>query len=248
MWTYFAVFFAILLLLGVFIKRVYLTLTFKEEAEKKNLEEEIEEYVEDVDKKKISRDDKKRIAELDAEAEDHVKAGNEDEAIKCLVQVLAIDAAHLEAKRKLAILYMHKEMYAQASALLKELAGFDEDSVHYSNLGLALYKQNLFEEAKEAYQKAVSLDPSRPQRFISLTQVYRSLELPSLAIIAVGKAIELEPANIDYLFLLADIYVEMGYEDEAKAILNFILEKEPENKMARELIRGMKAKKEAGEK
>ena len=75
-----------------------------------------------------------------------LKAGKEEDAIKCFVQALALNELHDETQHRLAVLYLKKQMYGAAAALFKRLLESKEDPVYYSHLGLALYKQSSFEE------------------------------------------------------------------------------------------------------
>lgn len=154
---------------------------------------------------KISKEDRAKVEALCNRGETLVKAGKDDEAIKCFVQALAVYGAHNETLNKLAMLYLQKQMFSAAAALFKQLGELTQDAVHFSHLGLALYQQSDFEGAKEAYQKAVDLDSSRPQRFISLAQVYRSLGQPYNALVAVSKAVELDPENEEFKDLMKEI-------------------------------------------
>jgi tetratricopeptide (TPR) repeat protein len=245
MWTYLAIFFSLAVLAGIFVRRVFYYYKEKkggpEPGADKLVREKEEEAIEDK-LKKLSRADKKSVEELCEKAESKLKRGNEDEAIKFFVQALAVDDLHIEAQHKLAMLYMKKQMFSAAAALFKNLGELTREAVHYSHLGLALYRQSSFEEARDAYQKAVDLDPSRPQRFVSLAQVYRSLGQLHNTAVALNKAIEIDKENMDYLFLLVDVQAEMGNFDEAIEILNQILEMEPGNEEAMRLLKGMKTK------
>ena len=81
------------------------------------------------------------------------------------------------------------------------------------------------------------MDPSRPQRYISLAQVYRSLQQPNLAVIAINKALELDKDNLDFLFLLAEIHNEMQMLQDCELVLKKILELDAENKEAKALLK-----------
>ena len=198
--------------LAVFTRRV--VLLRKENApalprkRKKVVEEEVEEK-----KTRLKRGDKAKIENLMEKAEVKAGTGKVDEAVKFLVQLLAIDEDHIPAQNKLAMMYMKKEMYGAAAALFQRLAELEEDAVHYSHLGLALYQQQDHEGARAAYQRSVELDDSRPARFVSLGQVYRALGQYQNAIIAVGRAIELEEEGSkllkDYEGLIKEIEKEI---------------------------------------
>lgn len=235
MWTYLVIFVSISALLLVFLRRVIFVLRGKDIKKKEEKVEVKKEVVEE--KVKVSRKDKSTVEGLCKRGEAMMKAGKDEEAIKCFVQALALDPNHKDSLNKLGVLYMHKQMYGAASALFKNLSEIEEDSVHYSHLGLALYHQNEYEEAKEAYQKAVSLDPSRPQRFVSLCQVYRAQENNDLALAALEKAVDLDPKNVECLFLMTDLLFETENFDKGKDVVRMILEVDPDNEEAKKLLR-----------
>lgn len=198
----------------------------------------------EVDLIKISKADKTKIGSLLEQAEALLKSGNEDEAIKVFVQALAIDNNHIDTQQKLAMLYLQKQMFGAAAALFRRLSELTSDPLHYSHLGFVLYQQSSFDEARDAYQRAVDLDPSRPQRFVSLAQVYRSLGQYQNAVIALNKAIELDSENIEFFLLLAGVYLELENIDEANLALKTVLEKDPENQDAIAVLK--KIAKESG--
>ncbi len=219
----------------VFSRRMYLYFKKDSKVNKKKSHKEPEEPSE-ITKEKLSRADKELILQLCEKGDSFIKSGKEDEAIKCFVQALAIDQTHVETQNKLALLYMQKQMFAAASALFKQLSEQTNDPVHYSHLGLALYNQNDFEAARDAYQKAVELDDSRAQRFVSLAQVYRALQQHNLAIIALKKALEKEEGNLDFQFLLTEILMESGDLQGANGIIKGILENDPKNEEALKML------------
>lgn len=234
MWTYLIILLSLSLVLGIFFRRLYLynkgpVAPVAEPVEESELPE----------KKRISKDNRARAEALSKKGDGFIKAGKEDEAIKCFVQALAIDALHQETQHKLAVLYLQKQLYGAAAALFKQLSEISPDPVHFSHLGLALYSQSDFENAKSAYQKAVELDDSRPQRFVSLSQVYRSIGQLQHAVIALNKALAIEEDNMDFLFLMADLQISLGNTDGAKEILKKVLEIEPNNKDARAMLKGL---------
>ncbi len=233
MWTYLLIFFSLTVLVGVFVRRWILL--SKESScpccdplDNKSPEEE---------EVNLSRKDRSLAESLYEKGGRLLSVGKEEDAIKCFVQVLSLDPAHKETLHRLGVLYLQKQMFGPATALFQQLSEISPDPLHFSHLGLALFNQSDFENAKIAYQKALELDSSRPQRFVSLSQVYRALDMPLHSIIALNKAIELEDENIETLFLLADAKMEIKKLQCAKAILTKVLEIDPSNKNAKSLLR-----------
>ena len=234
MWTYLAIFLSVSVLVLVFARRVYLFAKTSQGGKEQPLAPKKVKEEEGAKAKAPTKKELTQVEELCKKADSSLKAGKEDEAIKLFVQALAIDELHAETQHKLAMLYMKKQMFRAAAALFKSLGEATEEAVHYSHLGLALYQQNLYEDALGAYQRAVDLDPSRAQRFVSLAQVYRALGQLQNAIIALNKALEMEEENLDYLFLLVDVQAELGNFDEAIELVNRLIEIDPKNAEAKE--------------
>lgn len=242
MWTYFVIFLSLALLVIVFIYRAVL---FYKKLHGGSVPDETKDVPSEGDsdadaKIKLSREEKEKAEALCKRGEALINAGKDEEAIKCFVQALSIDGAHLDTQQKLALLYLQKQMYSAAAALFQQLAQQTNDPMHFSHLGLSFYQQSDFENAKIAYQTAVDLDPSRPQRFVSLSQVYRSLGQLANAIIAVNKAVEIDQANVEFLYLLADLQIEAGNLVAAKETLNKLLGIDAENKEAKVLLKEIK--------
>jgi len=195
--------------------------------------------------KKVASDVQEQVENLCKRSEALLRQGKDDEAVKCFVQALALDEFHQETHHRLAMPYLKKQMFGAAAALFKQLGEVTGDPVHYSHLGLALYQQSNYPEALSAYQKAVEIDDSRPQRFISLAQVYRAMGKTNNAIVALKKSIEIDEQNLDNIFLLADLQIELENYDEAEVILKKLLEIEPEYVEAKTLLSELRKIKEA---
>lgn len=236
MWTYFTILFSFVLLVTIFARRAYLH--FRKKTMPEPAVQASKEQDESEGKKvRIAKDDREKVETLCKRGEALIQAGKDEEAIKCFVQALTIDAVHLETQQKLAMLYLQKQLYSAAAALFQQLAKQTNDAVHYSHWGLALYQQSDLENAKIAYQTAVDLDPSRPQRFVSLSQVYKALGQMNNAMIAVNKAIEIDQQNLEFLYLLADLQMEAGNYIAARETAEKILAMDAGNKHATGMLK-----------
>ncbi len=238
MWTYLLLFLSFATLVVVYVRRLFIFHNGKviEVKEDRGIMED-DETILFKTKDKLTKEEKLMVKEYSEKGEVLARLGREDEAIKLFVQALALDPEHVETQHKLAMLYMQKQLFGPAAALFKELGNITNDAVHYSHLGLAYYQQNLFDEAKQAYQVAVDLDPSRAQRFVSLAQVYRALGRNQNAVIAMNKAIEIEPTNIDFLFILSEIFIDMDKSLDARKTLEKILDLDPANTEAKKMLK-----------
>jgi cytochrome c-type biogenesis protein CcmH/NrfG len=235
MWTYLLIFLSLFCLLLIFVRRLYLVLIKKED---EKVEDKATEPTEKkFEKTRLSRDDKAEIERLYKRSVALIKRKEPKDAVKTLVQALAINPGYKEALKELGKLYLDQKMWGKASAVYKSLAENTNDPVDYSHLGLALYNDRVFDAAASAYQEAVSLDPKRPQRYVSLGHVYLDAEKTPLALIAFNKALHLEGDNVDYLLLVAETHKLLENFDDAKEILKKTMEVAPMGKMAPRILK-----------
>jgi superkiller protein 3 len=236
MLTFLAILICFMVIVGVFVHRWYALkkATFLEKEAEKNKENQPE-TEEEKSRKRLTARRREEITPLLQEADNALKYGKDDEAIRALVQVLSIFEEHHEAKEKLAFLYFQKQKFNSAAALFEDLAEKQNDPKHYSHLGLCLYQQSNYEEALKAYQAAVDLDETRPARFVSLAQVYRALSKNNHAIIALKKALDLDEKHIDGLALLVDLYFEAQDKENTLHHLRKLVVLAPENEEVRSL-------------
>lgn len=188
-------------------------------------------------KKRVSKDDKEELEKLYKRAVAFNRNGNIEEAVKLLVQALAVHPNFQDGLKELGKLYMDEKDWVKAAAVYKHLVELTNDPVDFSHLGLSLYKASEFEEAARAYQAAITLDPARSQRYISLGQIYRDAKKDLLALIAFNHAVQLEPENVEFLLLVADTNIDMQNFADAKAVLQTAVKLNPMSKIARKLLK-----------
>jgi tetratricopeptide (TPR) repeat protein len=173
-------------------------------------------------------------------AEQELKKGNVKDAEKHYIKAIAMNPAHIEAHAKLGAIYLNQEQFSKAELIYRKLVlAVGDDPVYFSNLGLSLFQQEKYEEAKGFYEKSIELDPGRPGRFYSLARINHLLNDIDNAFLNIQKALALDPDNLDYGLTLANWYVEKGMFADAKAILERIEQHWPGNTEAKELMREM---------
>lgn len=134
-------------------------------------------------------------------------------------------------------LYLQEKNYPEATETFEYLTKLNpKRDVYWSNLGLSLFSIKRYKEASIAYQKALDLNDKIPVRWINLALCLDSLDEPMKSIKAVTQALQLAPRNINYQFLLADLYMKMDNKVRAEEVLEHILQIEPTNKPAREKL------------
>lgn len=171
-------------------------------------------------------------------AEQDLKKGNVKDAEKNYIRVISMNPAHIEAHAKLGAIYLNQEQFSKAELIYRKLVlSVGDDPVYFSNLGLSLFQQEKYEEAKGFYEKAIELDPNRAGRFYSLARINHLLNDVDNAFLNIQKALALDTDNLDYGLTLAHWYIEKGMNADAKAILERIEQHWPENMECKELTK-----------
>ena len=97
----------------------------------------------------------------------------------------------------------------------------------YLNMGNILDDAQRFDEAAEAYQKAISLNAKDENAFYNLGIVYRNSNKPELAISAWKESARLNPANPAPRLAVAGYYFDAGFLDLAEKEYQDILQEWP---------------------
>lgn len=159
------------------------------------------------------------------------------EAEKILVQILSLKDDHIEANEQLALLYLQTKSYKKSENIYRKLSELSpKDPAVFTNLGLVLFHQNHFKEAVSAYEYALSLDPKHPTRHANIGQVYFVLRDFDQAVQHFKIAIKRAPKSVEFIFMLADTYREMGEYGQAKRMYVSVLDIEPYNAEARDEV------------
>mgnify|MGYP001324537598 CR=1 FL=1 len=171
-------------------------------------------------------------------AEVLLSAGDEIEAEKVLVSILAIDQKHIDAHILLASLYLKRKQYSRAEVLYRELVNLQKykQAGTLSNLAFCLFEQGRVNESIDFYQLALNVDDGNYKRYTNLAQVYFVTKDFLQAIELFKKALRLKPRDTDVLFMLADTYREAHMFLEAKKSYLKVLDYEPYNHAAQEEV------------
>jgi len=173
-----------------------------------------------------------------------LKKGHISEAEKLYIKAIAMDPSHREAYAKLGAIYLNQEQYGKAELIYRKLImAVSDDPVFFSNLGLSLFHQEKYSEAKEFYEKAIELDPNRAGRFYSLARINHLLDEVDKAFTNIEKALALDPDNLDYGLTLAHWQIEKNMHQEAKQVLETILQHWPDNAEAAQMLKQISGEK-----
>ncbi len=156
---------------------------------------------------------------------DKAKAMNIEEAISKYEQASKLDPTNHRILWKLALAYHKKEDWAKVASTCaqaeKQAPGFASYDFEH---GYALEQQakkgpTSWAEAKEPLQSAISKDPNLSEAYHELAEVLLRLDDEQGALNNYSKAIEVKPDNASYYGPLADLYIRLGFVDQAETVV-----------------------------
>jgi tetratricopeptide (TPR) repeat protein len=170
-----------------------------------------------------------------------------EEAIRNYRAAVKIDELFYPAKVNLAMLYNQMGEKDEAEGLLIEVLEEHPEmyEVAYS-LGLLSAEMEKYDRAAAYLEKAAKGMPERARVHYNLGLLLQSLGRDAKAESALLKALELEPANMDYLYALADHYLKRGRIQKARAIAEQMVATNPGHRIGYELMELIEKKHSAG--
>jgi len=137
---------------------------------------------------------------------------NFDEAIDCYEKLLQFEIDTPQIYYELGHLYLKKEDKINSISAFKLAVELDSENPFYNNsLAYAYSKAELYDDAIEHYQKAISLNPDTEWTSIvcqALGSIYAEVKGNIEAAISTYQAgIILDPTNYDLLIALGDVYM-----------------------------------------
>ncbi|MCK9294541.1 MAG: tetratricopeptide repeat protein [Desulfobulbaceae bacterium] len=105
-------------------------------------------------------------------------------------------------------------------------------SYFYFLWGKSAEAEEKYEEAMEAYEKALVCDPQAVYVNQKLAVLLFNMGKKEQAIVQLEKMIEEDPANIQNRLLLGNVYSSMGQHDQARAVYEAILKIAPDDPQA----------------
>lgn len=121
---------------------------------------------------------------------------------------------------------MHNDP-VHAETLLRAVCT-EEDANAMNVLGLALKKQDRFEEAVGLFEHVVALRPKSAQAHHNLATTYRALKRNDDAVVSMREAVRLDPESLPMRNDLADCLRRAGHDDEALAIFSRLVKEAPD--------------------
>jgi tetratricopeptide (TPR) repeat protein len=143
-----------------------------------------------------------------------------NQAIKELEKAIQLDDKNEQAYHNLAIVHIDLKNWQKAAQLLTRAAALNPKNANYQFLlGRSYQELGESEQARNAYENATSLDPNfyKPSYFLGM--VYTDLDEPQKAMQAYTDACTKNGRFIPAYGALANLYIEYGFLDNAKQVL-----------------------------
>jgi tetratricopeptide (TPR) repeat protein len=159
---------------------------------------------------------------------DKAKAMNIDEAISKYEQATKLDPTNHRIMWKLALAYHKKEDWQKVASTC---ASAEKQAPTFANYyfehGYALEQiakkpgqtsNTPWTEAKDPLQQAIQKDPNLGDAYHELAEVLLHLDDEQGALNNYAKAIEVKPDELGFYGPLADLYMRLGYVDQAEQV------------------------------
>jgi len=143
-----------------------------------------------------------------------------DKSAEIFTRLSRLNERNVRILSRLADIYYEKGELDQAYELYRRITTIEPATenarVAYLNMGNILDEMQRFDEAVDAYQKAIAISPKDAAAYFNMGIAYKHAGKPELAIFSWKKASELNPADANPQVALADYYYERGFYDLAE--------------------------------
>jgi len=143
-----------------------------------------------------------------------------DKSAEIFTRLSRLNERNVRILSRLADIYYEKGELDQAYELYRRITTIEPATenarVAYLNMGNILDEMQRFDEAVEAYQKAIAISPKDAAAYYNMGIAYKHAGKPELAIFSWKKASELNPGDANPQVALADYYYERGFYDLAE--------------------------------
>lgn len=156
---------------------------------------------------------------------DKDRGSDVDTAISKYEQAVQLDPSNYRILWKLATAYQKKEAWDKVAATCAKAETLAPTHADYFFLhGYALEQQALkgptnWSDAKGPLEQAAKLDPNMADAYFDLAEVMLHLDDEKAALENYTKAIDAQPDKLAFYGPLADLYIRLGFYDQADQVL-----------------------------
>lgn len=138
-------------------------------------------------------------------------------AEKALLTILRVDERNSTAYNRLGILYAQQKAYDDAIECFEIAQSLEPSASSLHNVGLIYFETGNYEKAALAFEQAIEMEDGLAARHIAYAKVLEKLGREKKMIVALEKAVELEPVP-QTLNMLADAYEQNEQIDQAASL------------------------------
>ncbi len=166
--------------------------------------------------------------------------GKIGDAEQVFLEVIMQHPHEYAAYEGLVKIYLQQKKYSEVIETLEYLIKHNPENDHYyAQLGNVFMIGRRYDEAIAAYERALELNVLIPARFVNAGLCRHALGDYQGAARFFKKALELEPANVQYVLMLVDVLVKMKNSEEARKHLERAAEIDPNSALIRERLMGL---------
>ena len=155
-----------------------------------------------------------------------------DKSLDAYNRILAINSRNIRILSRVAEIYYENGELDKAYDLYKKITVLEPVSenarVAFLNMGNVLDDAQRYNEAIEAYEKALAIDPKDSSTLYNLGIVYKHMGKGELAIDTWRKASDLKPDDPRNLMAAADYYYEKNFLDDALSEYSKVVRRWPD--------------------
>ena len=153
-------------------------------------------------------------------------AGTHDDAIKTLNQVLVLDPSHSEARERLRVSSVRKNLLPKLDQYRQNAEENPRSSEAQADLARTYNALGMYAESEQAYLKATALEPKNAELVVSMCVNYAEWGKTEQGIECYQQALRLKSHHVIYLSL-GDLYERKGNVAEAAVAYQKAIELKP---------------------
>jgi TolB-like protein/class 3 adenylate cyclase len=172
---------------------------------------------------------------------------NIDAALSCFNRAVELDSNFASAHTSIAYAYFYKVVFSNCApndgfpkaevAVQKALSIDSTIAEAHTMQGLIdFYFHYAWEKARQQYERAILLNPALSDTYRVKAYFHNMLLEKDTSIALAEKAYQMEPLSFNNSLSLADLYCRVGRYSDAIRILTGLIDKYPDNLMAKEML------------
>lgn len=165
--------------------------------------------------------------------------GEFDKAEDYYKKAVGSNGVHPEPYIGLATIAVQRGEFDTAMTLYKKAHEVEVTDKSYAGMGLIQMETNRKAEAFESFAASLDINKTNMVALFGLIRVGHETERVAEVVPYLESFLEIEPDKVEVRYSLAGCFICLEKPDEAKMHLSRILEKDPENEAAKELLAQM---------